>query len=129
MGTTGNSSISYLKLSRKKQIANSFFCLEAICRGRGSDGQDSAGLMLLLSRSVKRKAPGWFLRKYEQCMYRHIRLSISTILYGLGVARRINPQLTATKQELTAGHQGPGPPTCPQPQTQGGYTAHKHAMK
>lgn len=81
--------------------------------GRGSDGQDSAGLTLLLSRSVKREAPGRFLRKYEQCMYRHIRLSISTVLYGLGAARRINPQLTTAEQELAAGHHRPRPLTLP----------------
>lgn len=58
--------------------------------------------MLLPSSRVKRKAPGWLIRKYEQCMCRHICLSISTILHRLKSAKKINPQLTIAEWEITA---------------------------
>lgn len=61
--------------------------------------------MLLPSSRVKRKAPGWPIHKYEQCMCRHIRLSISTILYRLRAAGKINPQLTTAEWAITAREQ------------------------
>lgn len=63
----------------------------------GSDSQDHTGLMLLPSSRVKRKASGWLIRKYEQCMCRHICLTIFSILYSLKADRKINPQLTTAE--------------------------------
>jgi len=65
-------------------------------------------------------------------MYRHIRLSISTVLYGFGAARRINPQLTTTESELTAGQQEQPSDRGPVPHTAlelKGCTAHKNGTQ